>query len=72
MKFSKGTHSSPKKLLRLLENDMPAWKDTDHPELANGAAAWVRELRQENEHRQRKAKKKPSRSKSGTRGRLRS
>lgn len=36
-----------KKLLRFLESDTPAWKDTDHPELARGAAAWVRALRQE-------------------------
>ena len=38
-----------KKLLRFLESDTPAWKDADHPELARGAAAWVRELRQEGE-----------------------
>src|SRR5216683_2172882 len=35
------------KLLRFLEGDTPAWNDADHPELAGGAAAWVRELRQE-------------------------
>lgn len=33
------------KLLRFLESDSPAWKDADHPELADGAAAWVRKLR---------------------------
>jgi hypothetical protein len=38
-----------KKLLRFLESDIPAWKDANHPELAHGAAAWVRELRQESE-----------------------
>ena len=38
-----------RKLLRFLESDVPAWKDADHPELAGGAAAWVRELRQESE-----------------------
>ncbi len=38
-----------KKLLRFLESDVPAWKDADHPELAHGAAAWVRDLRQESE-----------------------
>ncbi len=38
-----------RKLLRFLESDSPAWKDADHPELARGAAAWVRELRQEGE-----------------------
>jgi hypothetical protein len=34
-----------KKLLRFLEGDTPAWKDTDHPELARGAGMWARELR---------------------------
>jgi hypothetical protein len=38
-----------RKLLRFLESDSPAWNDADHPELAQGAAAWVRELRQEGE-----------------------
>ena len=38
-----------RKLLRFLEGDSPAWKDSDHPELAHGTAEWVRELRQENE-----------------------
>ena len=28
-----------------------AWKDKDHPELKQGAAEWVRNLRQENEAR---------------------
>ena len=37
------------KLLRFLEGGTPAWNDADHPELAGGAAAWVRELRQEGE-----------------------
>lgn len=38
-----------RKLLRFLESETPAWKDADHPELARGAAEWVRELRQEGE-----------------------
>src|SRR5579859_2968826 len=38
-----------RKLLRFLESDTPAWKDSDHPELADGASPWVRELRQESE-----------------------
>ena len=50
-----------KKMLRFLEGDTPAWKDVDHPELARGAAAWVRALRQESERKrtkkQRRAKK---------------
>jgi hypothetical protein len=40
-----------KKLLRFLESDEPAWKDAGHPELAKGATAWVRGLRQQNESR---------------------
>jgi hypothetical protein len=28
-----------------------AWKDEDHPELAQGAAAWVRQLRALDDHR---------------------
>jgi Arc/MetJ-type ribon-helix-helix transcriptional regulator len=34
-----------KKLLDFLSSDEPAWKDDDHPELAEGAAKWVRTLR---------------------------
>ena len=37
------------KLLQFLESKQPAWKDKDHPELADGASAWVRKLRKENE-----------------------
>jgi hypothetical protein len=47
-----------KKLLRFLESDTPAWKDTDHPELAGGAGKWVRELRQENEKRRTKKRRR--------------
>jgi hypothetical protein len=38
-----------KKLLRSLETDAPAWADADHPEISDGAAAWVRGLRQESD-----------------------
>jgi hypothetical protein len=37
------------KLLEFLEGKEPAWKESDHPELANGAAAWVRKLRNESD-----------------------
>jgi hypothetical protein len=30
------------------------WKDSDHPELKQGSAMWVRNLRQESERRFRK------------------
>ena len=41
--------------LKALEAAAGAWKDKDHPELAAGAAKWVRKLRQENNRRLRKA-----------------
>ncbi len=50
-----------KKLLRFLESDAPAWKDADHPELANGAAAWVHALRRENKDRQGKKRRRGKR-----------
>jgi hypothetical protein len=37
------------KLLRFLEGKTPIWRSADHPELAHGASAWVRTIRQENE-----------------------
>jgi len=40
-----------RKLLSFLRDPEPAWKDEDHPELADGAAAWVRKIRAESEHR---------------------
>jgi hypothetical protein len=39
------------KMLHFLESKVPAWKEKDHPELARGAAAWVRQLRTESEAR---------------------
>jgi len=40
-----------RKLLQFLECGEPAWKDSDHPELKQGSAAWVRRLRQEGQTR---------------------
>ena len=37
--------------LKALEDVAGAWKDKDHPELKQGAAKWVRKLRQESERR---------------------
>lgn len=37
--------------LRFLESDEPAWTDTEHPELTQGAGAWVRKMRRENQRR---------------------
>lgn len=42
------------KLLQFLESPagaQPGWKNEEHPELARGAAAWVRGLRAESEMR---------------------
>ncbi|MDQ2945884.1 MAG: hypothetical protein M3Y27_08080 [Acidobacteriota bacterium] len=37
-----------------LQQAVGTWKDKDHPELKNGAKAWVRKLRKESEARFRK------------------
>ena len=47
-----------KKLLRFLENDTPAWKDADHPELRRSAAEFTRELRQESETKRTKKQRR--------------
>jgi hypothetical protein len=33
------------RLLELFKPKEPIWKDEDHPELKQGAAAWVRKMR---------------------------
>jgi hypothetical protein len=38
-------------LLDLFRRKEPIWKDEDHPELKDGAAAWVRKIRAESEAR---------------------
>jgi Arc/MetJ-type ribon-helix-helix transcriptional regulator len=37
------------RLLRLLEKPEPIWKAEDHPELKDGAGAWVGKMRAEDE-----------------------
>jgi hypothetical protein len=37
--------------MKALEAVAEAWKDKDHPELKQGAAKWVRKIRQETERR---------------------
>jgi len=37
--------------LRALDAVAGAWKDKDHPELKQGAAKWVKKIRQETERR---------------------
>lgn len=54
------TEAAQKELLRrrqveALKAAAGAWKDSDHPELNEGSAAWVRKLRQESERRLKKA-----------------
>jgi len=46
--------SKTKQLLEFLKTKEPVWKDENHPELAQGAAAWVRELRAESDRSSRK------------------
>jgi hypothetical protein len=38
-----------RKLLAFLQNNEPAWREEDHPELRDGSGAWVRKLRGESE-----------------------
>lgn len=40
-----------RRLLAYLQGNSPAWKDEDHPELANGAAHWISELRERDQQR---------------------
>jgi hypothetical protein len=35
-----------RRLMQILSDDTPIWKDEDHPELNDGAFAWVRQMRQ--------------------------
>jgi Arc/MetJ-type ribon-helix-helix transcriptional regulator len=37
------------RLLKLLESPEPVWRSEDHPELRDGAAAWVEKMRAEDE-----------------------
>ncbi len=36
-------------LIKFLSTPGPIWKDEDHPELKNGARAWVRKMREADE-----------------------
>ena len=42
-----------RRLLQFLSSQEPIWKDEDHPELAQGANAWIRQLRDEDLRRER-------------------
>jgi hypothetical protein len=39
------------RLLHILENPEPLWKNKDHPEMDGGSDAWVRKIRRESERR---------------------
>jgi hypothetical protein len=50
------TQAAERELMRLrqlkaLDSAGGAWKDSNHPELKQGSAKWVRKLRQQNEAR---------------------
>ena len=50
------THAAEKELMRVrqlkaIEAAAGCWKDQDHPELKNGAAEWVDNLRRQDERR---------------------
>lgn len=49
------TQAAERELMRLRQikalDELVPWNDKDHPELKQGAAKWVRKLRQENERR---------------------
>jgi hypothetical protein len=49
------------RLLELFRRKEPIWKDEDHPELKDGAAAWVGKLRAEGESRFEKIQKQRNR-----------
>jgi hypothetical protein len=48
-------------LLHFLDSEDPAWAANNHPELAHGAAAWVKQLRKQSDRRP--APSKPRRAK---------
>lgn len=42
-----------RRLMQILSDDTPIWKDEDHPELKDGAHAWVRQMRDDDDKRTR-------------------
>lgn len=54
---------SRRRLLRILSDPEPVWRDEDHPELAEGADVWVRRMRDQDAEleRQRSGKSHSSR-----------
>ena len=58
----KQNETKRQRLLGLLKRKEPIWKDEDHPELKDGAAAWVRKMRVENEAHFEKIQKQRNRA----------
>jgi hypothetical protein len=54
-----------RRLLKFLRDDQPAWNEKDHPELSEGAGAWVKRIRSESQKRVPKARG-PGRRAKGT------
>jgi hypothetical protein len=48
-----GEEVQRRRLLQILSDPEPIWKDEDHPELAEGSEGWVRQLRAEDERSRR-------------------
>jgi Arc/MetJ-type ribon-helix-helix transcriptional regulator len=42
-----------RRLMQILDDAAGSWKDEDHPELKDGAYAWVRQMRDEDDRRSR-------------------
>jgi hypothetical protein len=42
-----------RRLLQILDDAAGCWKDEDHPELKDGAAAWVRQMRRSDDKQRR-------------------
>jgi Arc/MetJ-type ribon-helix-helix transcriptional regulator len=42
-----------RRLIQILDDTASGWKDEDHPELNDGAYAWVRKMRDEDDKRMR-------------------
>ncbi|MGB7845623.1 MAG: hypothetical protein WBL63_08425 [Candidatus Acidiferrum sp.] len=47
-----------RKLLAFLQDDKAVWKDSDHPELREGSAKWVRRLRKESDRNRAPSRKR--------------
>jgi hypothetical protein len=50
-----------RRLLQFLDSKEPAWNGAGHPDLAAGAAPWVRKLRSQSEKRNRKTRRRATR-----------